>query len=367
MTRRALFASLVCLMVLAEACSLQEPASLDDPELLDRIGVETPTDIVWTRTIDGIEVAGTTRAADPAELSVLTRALAEVPDALVSAADVRTIYRITDAAEEDLEPTTLAFARGPDLYVLDATFAGIYGEGVGPMEMARVLSHELAHVAQFRRLTADDAGLILESPTDVDPLQLAESTRDFAAATGWRDGGSDPRSPSWVLPSPGGTTAYGATEPEEDLAEAVSMVSMGWATQLSADRVAWVEDWLDLDADRVATGKPYIPAGAIPTSSETDLYDTRTVSGFAARNPEPLYWVALGADFDSTRAEIGAALAERGVAGAFEPIEIGTVPREGGRFGRPDGVSYWVEVWDFSGSAISGAPDGLVITYVVLW
>ncbi|NNC74288.1 MAG: hypothetical protein HKN93_02130 [Acidimicrobiia bacterium] len=366
MTRR-LFCLLTAVALATGACALQEPASLDDPELLDRVGVDTPSDITWTRTIEGVEVAGTTASADPRELSILASALREVPDALLEAADVRTIYRIDDADEEDLEPTTLAFARGPDLYLLDLTFDGVQGDGIGPMEMARVLTHELAHVAQFQKLTSDDAGLILASTTDVDPLQLAVSTRDFAASVGWRDGGTDPRRPSWVLADQRGTTAYGATEPEEDLAEAVSMVSIGRAGQISDDRVAWVEGWLDLDADQVATGKPYVPAAAIPTTSETDLYDAQRVAGFAARNPEPLYFVALDADFAATETEIAAELALRGVAGRFEPIEATTVPRVGGRFARPDGVSYWVEIWDFRGSSIVGAPNGLVITYVVLW
>ncbi|MBT8213172.1 MAG: hypothetical protein KJN71_08505, partial [Acidimicrobiia bacterium] len=80
MTRR-LFCLLAAVALATGACALQEPASLDDPELLDRVGVDTPSDITWTRTIEGVEVAGTTASADPRELSILASALREVPDA----------------------------------------------------------------------------------------------------------------------------------------------------------------------------------------------------------------------------------------------------------------------------------------------
>ena len=375
MPKRVILLSLVVILC-TSACVLggtetAATADVSDPDVLDRLGIAEPGPVQWQRSGDGVEIVGTTQNANPAELALLEAALAEIPDPVRDQIIVRFIVRSRDATDRDLHPATAAFPRGPDVYLIDRTFQE-QGAGASRLGLARVLVHEMGHVAQFETLDVDYVDRILDgSITNTDTGDGSTLVRDFAIFVGWQDGGTDKFEPRWSLPdAPSGTTEYGATAPDEDMAEALAMVVLGRAGLLSPERVEWVEAWLGVDARDFGNGKPWVPPGSVEVFFSEPLYDEAAVAQLRRRHTEPMYW-QLTDDMplaDQLADRVSAELRNRGLTGLLEAVSDPRLPRFSGRFLRADGASFWVELWDFrESSGFRAAPERPVLTYVMEW
>lgn len=326
-----------------------------------RLGVPEAEGVVWQREVAGETLLGVTSSANPAELSLISAALGQVPDPIKRKADVRNLVRATDT--ETLDPATLAFSRGPDIYLINRTF-----EGTSRLDLAYTLAHELTHVAQFNALDPDFVDQVLAGEVDsLDPNQASLAVADFVDAIGWQEQGAT----GWFSASAGtGTTIYGATGPSEDMAEAVALVATGRADELSDDRVRWVEKWTGVSAKEMARGKPWRPPGASVIRSADPIYDEGGVSSLGSGRVEPFYLLLVedGSTTQQLADKIATELRARGMAGVLEAIADDRVPRIGGRMVRPGGSLLWVELWDFrAATAFTNPPPGAVLTYVDVW
>ena len=362
-TRRILAASLA-LGLVSGACAIgvtSQPQPGPGPSTVD---VPEPAQVDWRRTVAGIEVAGVATAVDLDELAMLERALDELPEQLVAAAGMRRIYRVVQGESTH---GTAAYALGPDVYLVDATFRDL-GAGMSTFDLVRLLAHELVHVAQFTELTTDDIEQARASGGD--PLARSAFVLSFARAVGWTDRTPTAAAPTWVLDPPGGTTQYGATAPEEDMAETVAEIVSGPEPAVSTSRRAWAETWLASTEERLAGGRPWVPAGTARIVSGDPLYDEDAVARRATDAIEVVSF-SLAPTVPAApqlAATIQSELASRGVAGRFTEVEDRRIDRRSGQFSRGDGLTYWVEVWDFRDAP--GFVDPIpapVVTYVALW
>ncbi len=346
---------------------------LSDPELQRRLGVEPPSDVDWRRTVGGHTVLGIETRPDPQELELVAAAMREVPAAMDEKVSPGAIVRVPEIEEGQVHEQAAAYSRGPDIYLLDRTFQ-ISPDGSTRMDMARAYLHELAHVAQFLTLRPAYVRAVLEGRlSSISPVAGSELVSSFAAATGWLDRAQDPLQVDWHLPQEvAASTPYGRLRPDEDMAEAVALVAMGRADWLPADRVGWVEEWLQGEAERLARGKPWAPAGSSEVLSPQPVYDEEQVEALMSQfsHAEPLYF-ALPPEaptHDQLAATIAARLQQRGLEGSLERHADERLPRYGGLFRRDDGLAYRVELWDFrQGTGFEERPDHPVLTYVVLW
>ncbi len=322
------------------------------------IEVPEPDRVDWRRTVAGVEVAGVDTRPDPDELTMLERALRQLPSALLDVASPRRIYRVRAGTGDRDEA---AYTIGPDVYLIDASFPPA-DDGYVTFDLVRLLAHELAHVAQYRAL--DDADLT-DLPTDgEDPLGSTPLVEGFAASAGWRRTSSG----GWALEDPAGTTPYGSTSPQEDMAEAVASTVAGSGPAVSPDRTEWVTRWLGVAADRLATPRPWAPEDAERFLSREPLYDTGAVAALGPGDVEVLTFGWPDDGPGDVAAEIERRLARRDVRGSFSPIADPRVARQGGTFTAPGGLRYHIELWDFRNApGYVDPPDRLVVTYVVLW
>lgn len=343
---RRLLLLMTAAATLATGCTLGGSVDTTDTP----VEVPTPGPAEWRRTVSGLEVLGVGTAPDAAEMDLLAAALASIPEELWDQAGMRTIYRIPD--DPAAEPGTLAFARGPDIYLTDATFS----QPAGSIALEAAIIHELTHTAQFAALTAAD---IAAAGDDSDSLiRDSALVRSFSEAAGWvRD------EQGWELPEPTGVLGYGSTAPEEDMAETVTAVVLGRGGDLSLGRVAWAEDWLGAGADALAAGRPYVPAGAVERRADGPLYDAAAVAAAEPTHVEPMYY-ALADDrpLEEIAREVAAALESRGLEGSLgradgEPEHFAGFSAIGGE------RDYRVELWD-----LRAEPAGhVLLVYVALW
>jgi hypothetical protein len=389
--RRAFFLISLIFAFMLQACSFVAPSNtalsgsdttlssttalldidLYDPDLLARLGSPPFEEVAWKRTVDGVTLLGATGSADPAELELITGALEEIPTALAELALPRNLIRIGTVGGEEAIGKAVAFTKGPDIYLVDRTFVP-NKDFTTRIELTRALLHELAHVAQYRSL--DDAYVegALEGEVDqVDPAAGSTLVRSFAASIGWIDQSADPLEASWFLPSSiKASSEYGRTGAGEDMAEAVSMVVLGRSNWIPATHTRWVEQWLGAGATTLARGKPWAPAGSREVLSEDPLYDETALTGIALRfeHVEPLYFSLPGgvAPHEQLAAEIQQRLLERRLSGVLALTDDARLPRYAGLFTRTDGVSLWVELWDFRTATGFKTADP-ILTYVVLW
>lgn len=346
---------------------------LDDPELQASLGVPEPT-IAWTRTADRVQFVGAGTPASPAEVDLLAAVVAEVPAVLDTVTAPRWVVRATDPpARQRTHPQAVAYAFGPDIYLLDGSFE-LSRDGSTRFDLARAYIHELAHVAQFRSLSDEYIAAALAGElTQVDPTAGSTLLADFAAATGWIDETPESIIPSWSLSSDAvASTAYGATHPGEDMAESVALVMLGLADLISPDRVGWVERWLGTSATELARGRPWAPAGSVEVASDSSLWDGEAVERLAIGfdHVEPLYFQLPpdAATGEQLVGDIERELRERLMAGELEAIDDPRLPRFGGRFLRQDGSFFWVELWDFrEADPDLGGPTQPILVYVAIW
>jgi hypothetical protein len=345
---------------------------LTDPDLLTQLGVPNPR-IDWSRDAGRVEFVGSGPPASSQDVDLLAAVVSEVPAALDTVAAPRFVVRNADEATVALtHPDAVAFAFGPDVYLLDGSFA-LSADGSTRFDLARAYIHELAHVAQYLTLSDRYVLAALEGRLPrVDPVAGSTLVTDFADSTGWSAAG-DELAPTWTL-SPGvaAATTYGATNPGEDMAESLALVMLGLADLISSDRVEWIERWLDASATELAIGRPWAPAGAEVVDSADDLWDAASVETLAVgfEHVEPLYFLLEddGTDAATRARDITNRLRERLMAGELVPIDDPRVPRFGGRFLRRDGSFLWVELWDFPNAEPGvGGPDRPLLVYVAIW
>ena len=130
-----------------------ENIDLADPALLARLGVPEPN-IEWQRSIDRLSYAGSGSAPLEAEVDLVARVIDDIPTALFSKLDVRWVIRdTTRTAARPNHPSAVAFAIGPDIYLLDRAFALSDG-GSTRYDLERAVAHELVHIAQFQTMDA---------------------------------------------------------------------------------------------------------------------------------------------------------------------------------------------------------------------
>lgn len=340
---------------------------------MERLGVDEPT-IDWERSIDRLTYVGRGAPPSEAELALVRRVIDDVPTPLLEALEVRYVVRASElTTARPAHPTAVAFALGPDIYLLDRAFTLSAG-GSTRYDLARAVAHELVHVAQFETLEKEYLDAVFDgSVGQVDPTVGSQLVVDFAAETGWIQAGSGVADRTWSLgQGVSAASTYGATSPGEDLAESVAMVVLGQADLVGEQRTRFVESWLGSPADALAIGQPWVPAGAEEVLSQQPLYDTDAVAAAqgALRNVEPLYF-QLPRDVADTEAlvgEIETRLRSRVLTGSLEAIPDDRVPRYGGRFSRPDGTMWWVELWDFRHRAAgTTGPSEPILVYVSIW
>ncbi len=339
-----------------------EPVEVDlaDEELLADLGAPRPEGARWLRPIEGTELIGTTETVDPEELRLLDEAMRLLPPELgpLPRAIVRTPTPPAIGGRTD--PSAVAV--GPDIYLFDDTFERD-GLPIGPLGLARILSHEIVHIAQFDTLEPTHVGGVLAFGGSVD---LAESTLlgPFTSATGWEviDG-------AWTAP-PSTSTEYGGTNPVEDMAEAVSLVTSGLGDSVPPAQRGWVEEWLGADADTLAAGMPWAPAGSEEVLSASPLYDEEAVAAIGGTLREYIVYStpADGPDGATLAATTQERLRGRGLTGTIGAVDDERIARWSGRFDRPDGVVVWVELWDFrEAPGFTEGPDAPVLSYVLVW
>lgn len=356
--RRA--AILAALAVVASACSLADPGT-DAPEIL--VEVEVPDRIDWRRSIQGIEVLGSGTDPSADEMALLEAAITELPRSLLEFATVRTIYRVVanDSADDH---EAIAFARGPDIYLTNDTFARARGR----FELAAVLAHELTHVAQFQALSTEDIKRV-SGILDGEVYSATTFVADFALEVGWRYVGST-ASPNWIIEDPTGTTPYGATSPAEDMADTMAMVTMGRASGVSSARVRWAERTLGVTARDLGSGKPFVPPGSTEVAPRSPLYDEAKAARTAVLHIEPQSFALPATSPTATQLvrSIQDELGRRGLSGRLRQTDDPQITRYSGEFIRSDGLRFLVELWDFrEAPGFANAPTRPVLTYVALY
>lgn len=351
--------------------TMQLDVDMNDPDIVARLGSPPLEDIAWKRNVGGWSLLGAEGSADPRELELIGAALDEVPGALADIAEPRSLIRIGSVDDAEAIGKAVAFTQGPDIYLVDRTFAP-NGGSTTRFELTRALLHELAHVAQYRSLDDSYVRAALQGQVDqVNPADGSVLVRSFATSVGWVDQDDDPLRSSWLLPSSiEAATDYGRTGPGEDMAEAVSLVLMGRANWIPAAHTRWVEQWLGVNDTNLARGKPWAPAGSREVLTQDPLYDEPAVTEAARRfdHLEPLYFSLPDsvASHELLAAQIQQELLNRRLSGAFTRTDDARLPRYAGLFSRTDGVSMWVELWDFRVATGFEKADP-ILTYVVLW
>lgn len=343
---------------------------LTDPDLLTQLGAAQIEEIDWERRSGSYRIFGVGTPADPAEIDLIGAALSDLPQALTAQVEARQILRVEAADLGDrIHPDALAFSKGPDVFLMDRLFA----ERPHRLDVTRAYVHELTHVAQFYALDPDYITAVVDGEVDqVDPANGSGLVMDFAAATGWEDRSGLEWEPAWSLDTnTAASTGYGRLGPHEDMAEAVALAAVGRGNHLPADRGRWVEQWLGVDLDRLAGGRPFIPAGSEEVLAAEPLYDQDRVDILSARvdHVEPVYWnlPANLLQHEELAQTIETELRQRSLTGRLERLDDPRLPRYGGEFSGAGGLSYWVELWDFREADLRDGPRHPVLTYVVFW
>lgn len=336
------------------------PVDLLDDDLMAELGAPLPEAARWQRPIEGTTLMGTTETVDPAELRLLDEAMRLLPANLGPLP--RLIVRTPNAPPVPGRTDPSAVAVGPDIYLFDETFERD-GLPIGPLGMARILSHEILHIAQFETLDPVHVGEALTLGFRVD---LAKSTmvQPFASVTGWQVVGN-----TWTAP-PDTSTEYGGTNPLEDMAEAVSLVVTGLGDDVPAKQRAWVEELLGDPADVLAAGMPWAPAGSTEVLSASPLYDEDAVTALGGSLSEYVVFTTPveGPEGEVLAAEAQDRLRARGLTGSIGKVTDERIARWSGRFDRSDGIILWVELWDFRDApGFTDGPEGPALSYVIVW
>jgi hypothetical protein len=187
------------------------------------------------------------------------------------------------------------------------------------------------------------------------------------------DDSGNPDQPDWRLSSGSAPTLYGATDPAEDLAEALSLVAIGRDNWVDDVRLKWIAEWLDSPVAELTLGLPWVPPDAEEVVSTSAVYDEQLASSVANRQGvshiEPAYFLLPeeGTDFSTIAEQIEVELRARRFEGTFGRV-TGDIPRYQGTFTRPDGEVILVELW--GPGSITDQQDRTgrtLLTYVLIW
>ena len=338
------------------------PADLDDPVVAAAIGSPQFADIAWERRAGRWTIVGDGPLPQPTDVEIIQAASSDIPAEI--AIGPRQLIRTASAGVPADHPASVAVAvaKGPDVYLLDAAFAG--SQAATRWSVGRVLVHELVHVAQWYELS--DAYVAAARAGDIEPLTLDDGSKlvaDWADATGWADATADPLTATWSLTGTA-PNAYAQTSPTEDMAESVSLAAAGLGDWLDPARAAWVEDWAGVSLETLAAGKPWAPLGAVEVTSEGALYDETAAAAAAptaSTHADALYF-ELPSDSPPI-GEIAAVLTSR-LNGRDIPGDLRLDgQRYNGTFVRSDGSVFWVEL--IEGRDLGA--DGPLLIYVWLW
>jgi len=341
---------------------------LNDPATQAALGSPPPDGVVWERSVGGLTVLGRTPAADPGELTLLAAALSDVPAPLLAHGPPRFLVRVADIAGAETLTSAVTLTFGPDVYLLDRTFSS-RDRPISRLDLAYALAHELAHVAQWFAL--DDDYVRRAVAGRLPSVQLGPASnvvRDYAAAIGWVDESTDPDRPDWRPTGEPAPTAYAGTNPVEDLAETVALITVGRSNWVDQTRLDWITTWLGVSAEDLSEAMPWIPAGSEEVLPSSPLFDESLAADLAlstgAEHIEPASFVVAPTDVPTLVDEIRQQLGERGLEGTFGSVTNEGFPRYMGTFNRPDGVVFLVELWDLT-RADQG--EDAVLTYVAIW
>ena len=327
---------------------------LTDDAQMAALGAPRPGGIRWSRPVTGSELAGTTRSVDAAELILVDDALRLVPEGLGPLP--RLVVRTPMPPAGAVRAAPSAVAVGPDVYLFDATFER---DGLGPVGLARILSHEIVHIAQFATLDPTHVGGVIDHGGRVD-LTRSVLVAGFVSATGW-----EVSDDAWVAP-PAVSTPYGGTHPTEDMAEAVSLVVTGLGDLVPDAQRLWVEGWLDAATDELAAGMPWVPAGSSEVLSASPLWDDAAIARIGGETLEHLVFQTDGTHGDLA-STLESRLRDRAMAGSLGRVNDDRIARWAGRFDRGDDLVWWVELWDFTQApGFSEGPDTPVISYTLV-
>jgi len=351
--RRLLALTLTTAIVLS-ACSIGTPLGESNVQFV----AERPAQIDWTRTVAGYPISGSGRAINLEELDLIAAGFDLIPQPLLDKVSPDALFRVAEGGQ--VSSLASAYSKGLDIYLIDHTFE----VADTPVVMQSILTHELIHVAQFAALVDEskEASFVV---TD-NAMERSGLVGDFAAAAGWSSF-IDGDTLTWTLADPKGTTAYGRSDPVEDMADSVAAITTGAEDTISRSRIDWITNWLDTDLTTLTRGTPWIPAASENSSSTDPLFAVELASQAGISSPAPVYYVW---NTDSTSIEHMAGLVRQGLAthgwsGTFTAIDDPSIPRVAGLFSI-GGRTMWVEIWDFPrGTNISGGPDKPLLAYVV--
>ncbi len=337
-------------------------ADLDDPVVAAALGSPEFDDVAWERRAGRWTIVGDGPLPQPTDVEIIQAASSDIPAAIT--AEPRQLIRTSSAGAPADHPASaaVAVAKGPDVYLLDAAFAG--SRAATRWSVGRVLVHELVHVAQWYELS--DAYVAAARAGDIESLALDDGSKlvgDWADATGWTDTKADSLQSTWSLTGTA-PNAYAQTSPAEDMAESVSLAAAGLGDWLDAERATWVESWAGVSLETLAIGKPWAPFGAVEVAAEAPLYDETAALAAAppgSTHADPLYF-ELPSDSPPI-GEIAAVLTSR-LNGRDIPGELRLDGQQyNGTFVRSDGSVFWVEL--IEGRDLGA--DGPLLIYVWLW
>ncbi|MDF1595063.1 MAG: hypothetical protein P1T08_03020 [Acidimicrobiia bacterium] len=341
---------------------------LNDPATQAALGSPPPDGVVWERSVGDLTVLGLTAAADPGEMTLLTTALTDVPAPLLAHGTPRFLVRVADIAGAETLTSAVTLTLGPDIYLLDRTFTG-RDRPISRLDLTYALAHELAHVAQWFSL--DDDYVRGATAGRISNIQLdagSSVVRDFATAVDWIDESQDADQPDWQPTGGPAPTAYAGTNPVEDLAESVALVTVGRGNWIDQTRLDWITNWLGVSEEDLSAGNPWVPAGSEEVLPTNPLFDESLAADLAesmgAVHIEPASFVLPPTDGPTLVGEIQQQLGERGLAGTFGSVAAEGFPRYRGTFAGDDGVVFLVELWDLT---LAAEGEEAVLTYVAIW
>jgi hypothetical protein len=344
------------------------PIDLNDPATQAALGSPPPDGVVWERSVGDLTVLGLTAAADPGEMTLLTTALTDIPAPLLAHGTPRFLVRIADIAGAETLTSAVTLTLGPDIYLLDRTFTG-RDRPISRLDLTYALAHELAHVAQWFALDDDYVrGAIAGRISNIQLDAGSSVVRDFATAVDWIDESQDADQPDWQPTGGPAPTAYAGTNPIEDLAETVALMTVGRSNWVDQTRLDWITNWLGASVEDLSVGMPWVPSGSEEVLPSNPLFDESLAADLAvstgAEHIEPASFVLPPTDRPTLVDEIQQQLTERGLEGTLGSVTTDGLPRYRGTFIRDKGVVFLVELWDLARA--DGGEDA-VLTYVAIW
>lgn len=337
---------------------------INDASIAGLVGSESFENIDWERRAGRWVIVGDGPAPNGVDIELIQRASSDVHEAITI--EPRQLIRTAgfEVPEDDTHTSIVAYARGPNVFLLDASFGTLFT--ATRWNVGQTLVHELAHVAQWYALT--DEYLIALQEDEGTQFGINDGSAliaDWAAATGWRDADQRDHVTDWVLTTEA-PTAYGATAPAEDMADSLALAASGLGNQLSSDRAAFIEEWIGVSVEELGMYKPWVPVGSIEFDNQFAVYNQTSVAAITPRefrHEDPMFF-ALPPDIpplDELAAEIDTRLEARGMPGEM------TLERDGlrwtGVYDMPDGSFMWVELID--DEFLTG--DGAILVYVWVW